>query len=97
MIALPVFEKMAPNDPVQLDHERRIRRLEEARLVVENTLLAMIELDRREAAKSEQHAARMAHLDQTMIEIGDKLNGLIGWADGTVKKKPPKKRNGHKQ
>jgi len=88
---------MAPNDPVQLDHERRIRRLEEARLSIENTLLATIELDRRESAKSEERAARMAHLEQTMIEIGDKLNGLIGWADGTVKKKPPKRRNGHKQ
>ena len=88
---------MAPNDPVQFDHERRVRRLEEARLSIEDTLLAMIEPDRREAAKSKQHAARMAHLDQTMIEIGDKLNGLIGCADGTVMKKPPKKRNGHKQ
>jgi len=88
---------MAPDDPVQLDHERRIRRLEEARLSIENTLLAMIELDRGQEARSAQHAAWLAHMEQTMTEIGDKLNGLIGWADGSVKKRPPKKRNGHKQ
>jgi hypothetical protein len=87
---------MAPNDPVQLDHERRIRRLEEARVSIENTLLAMIELDRREAAKSEERTAKMAHLERTMVEMGDKLNGLIGWADGTVKKKAPRKRDGRK-
>jgi hypothetical protein len=92
---------MAPDDPVQIDHERRLRRLEEARLVVENTLLAMIELDRREAAKSEQHAAsiaesksRMAHIEQTLAEIGDKLNGLIGWAEGSIKPKRPGESNG---
>jgi len=88
---------MAPNDPAQLDHERRIRRLEEARISIENTLLAMIDLDRQRDSRSEQHAAWVAHMQQTLAEIGDKLNGLIGWADGTVKKKPPKKRNGHKQ
>ena len=87
---------MAPNDPVQLDHERRIFRLEEARLVVENTLLAMIELDRREAAKSEQHAALMAHIEQTLAEIANKLNGLIGWADNTVQR-PPGDPQGPKQ
>jgi hypothetical protein len=85
---------MAPNDPAQLDHERRIRRLEEARLVAENTLLAMIELDRRQEAKSEQHAAFLAHMEQTMTEIGDKLNGLIGWAEGSVKPKPRGEANG---
>ncbi len=73
---------MAPNDPVQLDHERRIRRLEEARLVVENTLLAVIELERR-------HDRWKVDMEQLLAEMGEKLNGLIGWADGTVRKKPP--------
>jgi len=62
---------MAPDDPVQLDHERRIRRLEEARLVVENTLLAVIELERR-------HDRWKVDMEQLLSEMGEKLNGLIG-------------------
>jgi hypothetical protein len=77
---------MAPNDPVQLDHERRIRRLEEARLVVENTLLAVIELDR---SHNERHERWKTEMEQVLSEMGEKLNGLIGWAEGSIKPKPP--------
>ena len=76
---------MAPDDPAQLDHERRIRRLEEARVTMENALLAMIELER---SHNDRHERWRIQMEQLLAEIGDKLNGLIGWADGTVH--PPK-------
>jgi hypothetical protein len=103
---------MAPNDPAQLDHERRIRRLEEARMSVESTLATMVELERLQTARLKEHqesivdieqslvamaelerlqtARLLAHerwkteMEQLLTEIGEKLNGLIGWADGTV-------------
>ena len=77
---------MAPNDPAQLDHERRIRRLEEVRLVVENTLLAVIEPER---SHNERHERWKTDMEQLLSEIGEKLNGLIGWAEGSIKPKPP--------
>ncbi len=87
---------MAPIDPVQLDLERRIRRLEEARHGMEETLIVIGEIERRQSALLKEHSElivvserRMAHLEQTMAEIGDKLNGLIGWAEGSVRPKPP--------
>jgi hypothetical protein len=85
---------MAIEDPMLLDHEHRLRRLEEARHTIENTLLAMIEIERQYGASSEQHAALIARIDQNLAEMTDKLNGLIGWAAGTVKRKAPKKRGG---
>ena len=33
------------------------------------------------------HEKRMAHIDETLLEIGDKLNGLIGYIDN--QHKPP--------
>jgi hypothetical protein len=35
------------------------------------------------------HEARMARLDETMQEIGEKLNGLIGYVDHLPKDPPP--------
>jgi hypothetical protein len=34
------------------------------------------------------HSKRMAHIDQTLHEAGDKLNGLIGYLDGLKRDKP---------
>ena len=94
---------MAPNDPVQLDHERRIRRLEEARHDMEETLIVIGEIERRQSALLKEHSEpivlserRMSHIEQTLAEIGDKLNGLIGWADSTVQR-PPGDPRGPKQ
>ena len=36
----------------------------------------------------EQHEKRMQHIDLTLSEIGDKLNGLIGYMD-SQRREPP--------
>jgi hypothetical protein len=86
---------MAPNDPEQLDHERRIRRLQGARHDMEETLIVIGDIERRQSALLKEHSElivlserRMAHIEQTLAEIGDKLNGMIGWAEGSIKPKP---------
>jgi hypothetical protein len=66
---------MAPNDPVQLDHERRIRRLEEARRGLESAALATSRLERSAAAKHDEFKVR---LERTLAEITDKLSRLKG-------------------
>ncbi|MGA2742692.1 MAG: hypothetical protein ABSG65_35290 [Bryobacteraceae bacterium] len=92
---------MVPNDPVQLDHERRIARLEQARHDMEETLIVIGEIERRQSALLKEHSElivlserRMAHVEQTLAEIGDKLNGTIGWAEGFIRPKPPDEANG---
>jgi len=85
---------MVPGDPVQLDHERRIRRLEDARVSLENALFAMIQIER---LHNDRHEQLLSRIEANLAEMGDKLNGLIGWAEGMERKKPPRKRNGHKQ
>ena len=85
---------MSPNDPNLLDHERRLARLEAARHEMEETLIVIGEIERRQSAVLKEHSGLIIRIEQNLAEISDKLNGLIGWAEGTVKKKPPKKRNG---
>ena len=85
---------MTPNDPAQLDHERRIARLEQARHDLEDTLIVVSEIERRQSALLKDHSELIVHIEQTLAEIGDKLNGLIGWAEGSVKPKQPGETNG---
>ena len=76
---------MAPEDPAQLDHERRIRRLEEARVTIEDACLSIVELRR---SCNDEHERWKIRMEQVLAEISERLNRLIGWADGTVH--PPK-------
>jgi hypothetical protein len=87
---------MAPEDPVQLDHERRIRRLEEARHDMEETLIVIGEIERRQSALLREHSELIVRIEHNLGEITDKLNGLIGWADSSVQR-PPGDPQGPKQ
>jgi hypothetical protein len=42
----------------------------------------MLESTRRHEEQLRLHEERMARIDQNLIEITDKLNGLIGYLDG---------------
>ena len=63
---------------------------------MEETLIVIGEIERRQSALLKEHSElivlserRMSHVEQTLAEIGDKLNGMIGWAEGSIKPKPP--------
>ncbi len=73
-------------------------------LKVQDTLVVMAEIQRRQAEvqkiqaeeldairervrkDDELHRKRMAHIEQNLEEITDKLNGLIGFMDGFTKR-----------
>ena len=62
---------------------------EQAMKDVQNTLIVVAEIQRRQAevqkAQAEElelHRKRMAHIDKNLAEITDKLNGLIGYVSG---------------
>jgi hypothetical protein len=57
---------MDPLDPIQLDHECRIRRWEEVRASIE------------ERSGDGRHAIWQAHIEQNLAAMSGKLNGLIG-------------------
>ena len=82
-------------------------------LKVQDTLVVMAEIQRRQAevqkiqaeeldavrermttfhekmlAGYELHEKRMAHIEQNLDEISDKLNGLIGFMDGFTRRPP---------
>jgi hypothetical protein len=66
---------MAPNDPVQFDHERRIRRLEQARHDLESAASVTSRLDSSAAAEHDEFRVRM---ERTLAEITEKLSRLKG-------------------
>jgi hypothetical protein len=66
---------------------------EQAMKDVQDTLVVMVEIQRRQSEVQKMqaenmalHEKRMAHIDMTLSEIGDKLNGLIGFMDGFTRK-----------
>jgi hypothetical protein len=70
---------------------------------LKDTLVVMAEIQRRQAEvqrmQSEaqrtqaehaaEHQQRMQHIEQTLAEVGDKLNALIDVVDGVIHKPPP--------
>jgi hypothetical protein len=89
---------MTPDDPIQRDHEQRIAALERARHDLEDAVIVMSGLESRQSAMLKEHSeliveherwyARMqqmsANMRENLAEIGHKLDGLIGWGDGTI-------------
>ena len=77
-----------------MDFEKVIKQLQD-------TLIVMAEIQRRQAEvlkmqaeglaehedRIREHEERMKHIELTLSEIGDKLNGLIGFMDGYFRKK----------
>jgi hypothetical protein len=67
---------------------------------LKDTLIVMVEIQRRQADVQKlqaenivslaegkrEHEERMRHIELTLAEIGDKLNGLIGFMDGFFRK-----------
>ena len=76
-----------------MDFEQEISQLKD-------TLVVMAEIQRRQAAiqkmQAEEttaladsmrvHRQRMEHMEETLSEVGDKLNGLIGFMDNYFRK-----------
>ena len=73
---------------------------EQAIVQIQDTLIVMAEIQRRQAEVQKTqahfldrlqegmdlHEKRMKHIDLTLAEIGDKLNGLIGFMGGFFEK-----------
>ena len=62
---------------------------EEAIKELQDNLIVIAEIERRQSALLREHSEHMAELlefrrrtDQNLAEITDKLNGLIGYVDG---------------
>ena len=60
---------------------------------LKDTLVVMAEIQRRQAEVQKMqaegmalHEKRMNHIELTLSEVGDKLNGLIGFMDGYFRK-----------
>jgi hypothetical protein len=71
----------------QLTQIRRIRQEQS------DTLAVMAEIQRRQAEvqrlqaeETDRLRPRMAHIEATLAEVGAKLNGLIGFMEGFVKR-----------
>ena len=45
-----------------------------------------VEGERRLAARAEAHEKAIARIDQSLAEITDKLNGMIGFMDGFIRR-----------
>jgi len=67
------------------ESDRRMARLERS-----FTTLAKLGMRARNdlRRRTEEHEKRMARLDETLQEISDKLNGLIGYVDRFPKRPP---------
>jgi hypothetical protein len=75
--------------------EDRLNRFEKAMIDVQDTLIVMAEIQRRQSEVQKlqaqdvefhrqqlaEHEKRMAHIDLTLTEITDKLNGMMGYLD----------------
>jgi len=68
---------------------------EEAIKELQDNLIVIAEIERRQSALLREHSEHMAELlefrrrtDQNLAEITDKLNGLIGYVDG-IRPPPP--------
>ncbi len=59
------------------DHEERIARLGAARRELEDSFIVMAHLETKSAARAKEHAEFIAHHEQVIREIDDKLNALI--------------------
>jgi hypothetical protein len=60
---------------------------------VKDTLIVMAEIQRRQAEVQKlqaeglaMHEQRMQHIETTLSEVGDKLNGLIGFMDNFTRR-----------
>jgi hypothetical protein len=61
--------------------ERRVSVLEQARKEIEDAMLVMAHLEKRQSERTREHAEWLAHHETAMTEITDKLNGLIDIVD----------------
>jgi hypothetical protein len=73
------------------DHEERIARLEAARKELEDSVIVTAHLETKSAARVKEHAEFIAHHEQVIREIDDKLNALIdvsGRMQGGIESRP---------
>ena len=68
----------------------------EAENSLKDTLVVMAEIQRCQAEvrrmqseSAADHEKRMRHVEQTLVEVGDKLNALVDIVDGVIREPPP--------
>ena len=76
-----------------MDFEAEIARLKDTLVVTAEIQRRQGEVQRIQAEGLVVHDKEMAEIRHTLVEIGDKLNGLIDVVDGFIRKSP--RENGH--
>ena len=64
-----------------MNYEQAIRDLQDS-------LVVIAEIERRQSALLKEHSEYIFRIDQNLAEITDKLNGLIGYVDGQSPPRP---------
>ena len=62
--------------------EKAIKELQDTVIVMAEIQRRQAEVQKTQAEELELSRKRMAHVEMTLVEITDKLNGLIGYIDG---------------
>ena len=64
-----------------MNYEQAIRELQD-------NLIVIAEIEKRQSALLKEHSENIFRIDQNLAEITDKLNGLIGYVDGQGPRRP---------
>ena len=95
---MPARNRMSPQDPNLIDHERRLARLEAARHEMEETLIVIGEIERRQSALHKEHAERIVEherwyvrmkeiigdIDKRLADVSERLAGTGQKLDGLI-------------
>ena len=68
-----------------MNFEQEIRRLQDTAVVMAEIQRRQAEVQKLQAEGMQLHEQRMAHIDMRLVEITDKLDGLIGFMGGYFK------------
>jgi hypothetical protein len=82
---------MAVHDGNGRPNEERMARLEAVRKELEDSVIVTAHLETKSAARVKEHAEFIAHHEQVIREIDDKLNALIdvsGRMQGGIESRP---------
>ena len=69
-----------------MNFEEEINQLKDTLAVVVEIQRRQAEIQKMQAEGMTLHEERMNHIELTISEIGDKLNGLVGFMDGYFRK-----------
>ena len=72
-----------------MNYEAEINSLKDTLVVMAEIQRRQAEVQRMQAENAAEHEKRMKHVEQTLAEVGDKLNALVDIVDGVIRKPPP--------